>query len=178
MELIYTTTNSIGTVMTYKKGSANLSQKTLDENIGTCAAQSTVWISNMRKMRPELTKPDQGRCAIMFAKNWIRKTGDQRVLANITDAGLQRAGSKTFQSIGFALRFVAVNKGYALIELSQGHYIAAANIDSGYYLFDCNNGQGLWQTSDVDDFLTNGQAKLTNFGWSNNQTIYMSLIAV
>jgi hypothetical protein len=38
----------------------------------------------------------------------------------------------------------------------------------GFNLY--NHELHLWQTPDVDDFLTNGQAKLTNFGWSNGAT--------
>ena len=177
MELVYTTTNRVGVAMTYKRGTAQLSEKTLRDNIGTCAAQSCVWISNMQKGAPELSKPDQFRCALSFGKNWITKEGAEATYGNMRDAGLTEEAFRTFQSITMALIFAAGRDGYCLIELSEGHFIAAANIDSGFYLFDCNDGQGLWRSTNHQDFLNEGLKKLTDFGWTDNQEVWVSAIA-
>lgn len=175
MEQIYRNTNTIGTVMTYKAGTTMFSDKTLQENIGTCASQSTLWLSNITKKRPELTAPEQGASAVMFARNWIRKTGLERVKANIEGAGLKMSGAnKSYSSLRAVLSFIAFGNGYYLIEMMQGHYIACSNTDKGLFLFDPN--VGLYRASDKADFVDHGLSLLTTQGWMNEQTVLVNKV--
>ena len=144
MERIYISTNTVGTSMTYRRGTTQFSQKSLNENIGTCAALSTLWISKMHDDRPELSKPDQFRAAILFSKNWITKTGEDRTYGNIEGADLTPTGvTETFMNIHDLMTYVTDNPGYWLIELSEGHFIAAANVNNEYFLFHIGKHDGI-----------------------------------
>ena len=172
MDRVYVSTNTVGTSMTYRRGTTQLSQKSSNENIGTCAALSTLWIDKMHDNRPELTKPEQLRAALLFSKNWITKTGEARTYGNIEGADLTPTGvTETFMNIQDLLTYVGNNAGYWLIELSEGHFIAAANVNNEYFLYDSN--QALWMTKDAAEFKSHGLAYLINFGWSQNQDIWV-----
>lgn len=176
VEKIFDSTNVVGTVMKYSKGTTTLSPQTLRENIGTCAALSTIWLANMYTKRVELSMPDQALAAIMFSKNWIRKTGRNRTLANIKDAGLTSTNFWTYDSLTNLFGDLRVYDGYHLIELTHpgGHYIASIKNGTDFYLYDSN--VALWKYADAAEFESDGKAKLTGQGWSDVQTLYVDQV--
>jgi hypothetical protein len=174
---LYNTTNTTGTVMAYKRGTAQLSDKTLKENIGTCGALSALFLKNMMAMPPELTNPDQDRAAVLFAGCWIRHCDPvTKVLAGAADVHsfnthiMELADLTPLHALGHntyleALKYIAVNAGYYYFDLLQGHILAAVNRNARWYFFDSDNW-GLWEHRTANGFVLETISHLKGEGWA------------
>jgi hypothetical protein len=175
-ERIYHTTNKVGTVMTYEKGTAELSQKTLDENIGTCAALSSIFLKNMRTNRPELSNPDKTLAQIVFARSWIFNLDpDKFNKAAITAVGSTSSDLTSHAGHDEALKHICRNLGHYYIDLREGHIVAAISGAGAWYFFDSND-YGLWRFSSANEFVADVKAHLKGAKWKSDATIWTYLV--
>lgn len=173
--------------MKYQRGTARLGAQSLQENIGTCGALTCGWIRNMlSKTSVDLTKPDQRRAALIDGASWIRQGGDvSRVLAIMEECELKQMKFHTFRSVMDFLKYVRDHFGFYVAELSEGHFIGAANLtmkaaSPRYYLYDSN--QALFESTHPTDFYRTGSMKLGSphmvgahsNQWNLLQTVWVS----
>ena len=172
-ERIYHTTNNVGTIMMYEKGSTEFTQKTKDENIGTCAALSSLFLKNFLTRRVELTNPDKTLAQIIFAKCWMKLSSDPDRFnkANIEAARLTTGDCVHHHNMDEAIKYLCRTPGHYYIDLAEGHIVAAVNTGGDWYFFD-SNGYGLWKYKNANEFFIDVRNHLIGFGWTGNLGIY------
>jgi hypothetical protein len=172
-ERIYHTTNNVGTIMKFDKKTANFSQKTLDENIGTCAALSSLFLKNFLTKRVEMTNPDKVLAQIIFSKCWMKLSHDPDKFnkANIEAAQLTVGNCILHHDMDESIKYMCRNAGHYYIDLREGHIVAAVNTGAKWYFFDSND-YGLWKFNSANEFFIEVKGRLMGFGWTGNIGIW------
>ena len=150
-EIVFNSTNQVGTLMTYKKTDPlDFSDRTARDHIGTCTALSALWLKNMiSQLPPAATKPPEFQAALIQTKLMQQWNGD---LDAFSGAALAAAGLKPadepwdFPNFYKMLNFIHDEQGYYFINLKSGHVIAAVTRgDRGADCFLYDSNTALWQ---------------------------------
>jgi hypothetical protein len=171
-KLVFSNANDVSTMMKYKKGTTDFDQQLKETNMGTCAAQSALWLKNLKSSRILLSKPDSARAQLIFSRCWMNKSNidPDRFNKSIMQTAGVNPGGRTTKSGSSAFSHIAANPGYYYIDLN-GHVVAAAYIaPNSYYFFDPNHG--CWEYNKASDFTSDSNSTLAQDGWIGDWWLY------
>ena len=165
LDHVYVTINNVGVNSKYSKSGTFKKAE-----MGVCAAMSALWLKNMHKSRPLLTKPESWAAAPVYqraaskqdAQGWSSEKFNLEVLKNC-DLNASKIQKMT---PGKVIKEVQGNDGYYYLNIGN-HALGFAKRDKVYFFFDPNCG--LFQSRQASDIDLEGWIKATYSGagyWS------------
>jgi len=167
-EIVFKSDNKIGAAMRFNKANPlTYTDDSLEHNIGTCAALSSIWLKNMYTyIKPSVTKPNQGEAAVRFAKNWMTVLdADAFNRKNMTDSGLSITARYEYNTLIEMFEDIARTGGYYYIDTTQGHIVAAVKRGTDCFFYDSN--VALYQFK-WTDFAKKSTEKLSGEGFADD----------